>query len=208
MPSVISTNLAKPKPPKLTAAGAKAGLAPDDAILFRDSVGEVKPLADPGRMITPPPVKMSLAPRHHALGRTAAPDFLSDHLPHNHEIERENDLSFFRPGVAPLTMRRLRRGHWRIQDEIDLHGLTRDAARIRLVDFLRYCLQHEAKCVRIIHGKGLSSKNHEPVLKNLVKSWLMQRPEVLAFVPARPEAGGAGALIVLLKRGLKTEAEE
>ena len=207
MPSVILTNLAKPKPPQLTTSGAKAGLAPDDAHLFRDAVGEVKPLADPGR-ITPLPAKMLPVPRHHAQERTAAPDSLTDHLPHSHDIERENDLSFFRPGVAPLTMRRLRRGHWCIQDEIDLHGLTRDAARIRLVDFLTSCLQHDAKCVRIIHGKGLSSKNQEPVLKSLVKSWLMQRPEVLAFVPALPKAGGAGALIVLLKRGLKSELKE
>ena len=105
-------------------------------------------------------------------------------------------------------MRRLRRGHWRIQDELDLHGLTRDTARARLVDFLAFCLQHDAKCVRIIHGKGLGSKNHEPILKQLVKSWLMQRSEVLAFIPARPADGGAGALLVLLKRGSKNRLDK
>jgi len=66
---------------------------------------------------------------------------------------------------------------------------------------LNHCQLHQAKCVRIIHGKGLSSKNNEPVLKQLVRNWLIQRPDVLAFVPAQPAEGGSGAVIVLLKRG-------
>ncbi len=198
MPSVISTNLAKPKPPKPKPTGTTAGLAPDDASLFRAVVGGVKSLPDPGR-ITPLPAASSALPRQRTRERSSAPDHLSDHLPH--QDLTEDETGFLRPGVTPQALRRLRRGHWRIQDELDLHGLTRDTARTRLVDFLAYCLEHNAKCVRIIHGKGFGSKNHEPVLKQLVKSWLMQCAEVLAFVAARPEDGGAGALIVLLKRG-------
>lgn len=204
MPSVISTNLPKPKPPKPTTTGNDTGLAPDDASLFRAAVGEVKPLPDPGRKPLPPNSAIAV-PRRRTLARTSAPDFLTDHLPQTTESDHEQ--GFLRPGVSAQSLRRLRRGHWRIQDEMDLHGLTRDAARARLVDFLASCLQHDTKCVRIIHGKGFGSKNHEPVLKQLVKSWLMQRAEVLAFVPARPEDGGAGAVIVLLKRGSKTQLE-
>lgn len=204
MPSVISINLAKLKPPKPVPTGTGVGLAPDDASLFREAVGEVKPLPDPGRL-TPQPVRISTTPRRRALESTTAPDLLTDHLPHMDEVDDE--LGFLRPGVTPQALRRLRRGHWRIQDEIDLHGLTRDEARTRLVGFLEYCHLRNAKCVRIIHGKGLGSKNHEPVLKQLVKSWLMQRAEILAFVPARPEDGGAGAVIVLLKRGPKNQLD-
>lgn len=198
MPSVISTNLAKPKPPKPSPTGTNAGLAPDDASLFRAVVGEVKSLPDPGR-IALPPVPNSAVPRRRLREHSAAPDDLSDHLPH--QDLTDDETGFLRPGVTPQALRRLRRGHWRIQDELDLHGLTHDTARARLVEFLVYCLEHNAKCVRIIHGKGFGSKNHAPVLKQLVKSWLMQRAEVLAFVAARPEDGGAGALVVLLKRG-------
>ena len=88
-----------------------------------------------------------------------------------------------------------------MKDELDLHGLNREQARVQLVAFLAECQQRDSRCVRIIHGKGLSSKNNEPVLKLLVKSWLMQREDVLTFVQAAPADGGSGAVVVLLKRG-------
>ena len=175
-------------------------LAPDDAALFRDAVGDAKPIPDAGR-ITPPRPRAKPIPRQRQNNDQPAHDLLSDHLPQG--IETGDELTFLRPGVSPQALRRLRRGHWLIKDELDLHGLTRDQARERLVAFLNHCQQHDSRCVRIIHGKGLSSKNHEPVLKQLVKSWLMQREDVLAFVPARPAEGGGGAVIVLLKRGNK-----
>jgi DNA-nicking Smr family endonuclease len=184
------------KPPSKTSIT----LAPDDAALFRDAVGEAKPIPDAGR-IAPPRPRAHPLPRQRSSTDHAAPDLLSDHLPQ--AIETNDELTFLRPGVAAQALRRLRRGHWLIKDELDLHGLTRDQARESLVSFLNHCEQHDSRCVRIIHGKGLSSKNHEPVLKQLVKSWLMQREEVLAFVPARPAEGGGGAVIVLLKRGKK-----
>ena len=172
--------------------------APDDAALFRDAVGDAKPLPDAGR-ITPPRPRTRPLPRQRQSRDRPAHDLLSDYLPQ--EIETSDELTFLRPGVSPQALRRLRRGHWPIKDELDLHGLSRDQAREQLVAFLTHCQQHDSRCVRIIHGKGLGSKNHEPVLKQLVKSWLMQREDVLAFVPARPAEGGSGAVIVLLKRG-------
>ncbi len=190
MRSAISTNLAKSK-------SSETKLAPNDADVFRAAVGDIQPLPDTGRVV-PSTKRVPPIVRRRTSDASSTPDLLSDHLAHANESEET--LGFQRPGIAPQTLRRLRRGHWRIQDELDLHGLTRDEARIRLVNFLNDCQNRETKCVRIIHGKGLSSKNHGSVLKQLVPSWLAQRPDVLAFVPARPEAGGTGALIVLLKR--------
>ena len=189
MRSVTSTNLAKPKPPTPPAS--------DDAALFRDAVGDAKPLPDPGR-IAPQTPRAKPIPRPRRSHEQPAHDLLTDHLPKG--FETGDALDFHRPGVSPQALRRLRRGHWAVQDELDLHGLTRDEARARLVAFLQHCQQRDRRCVRIIHGKGLSSKNNEPVLKQLVRSWLTQREEVLAFVQARPEEGGGGAVIVLLKR--------
>jgi DNA-nicking Smr family endonuclease len=92
-----------------------------------------------------------------------------------------------------------RRGHWAIQDAIDLHGLTSPEARTLLAEFLASCVRRGLRCVRIIHGKGLRSKNREPVLKRKVAHWLMQRDEVLAYCQARRTEGGGGAVVVLLK---------
>jgi len=194
MPSATSTNLAKPKPP----LDADTTPAPDDAMLFRAAVGDVSPLPDPGR-IKPSPRRVLPIAQRSAHEAPNVPDLLSDHVPH--DSPADNELGFLRPGVAAQTLRRLRRGHWPIQDEVDLHGMDRDAARTYLVSFLNSCHERKTKCVRIIHGKGLSSKNKQPVLKQLVRNWLIQRLDVLAFVPAQAAEGGSGAVIVLLKRG-------
>lgn len=124
---------------------------------------------------------------------------LSDSDPWEAGFEAGDELNFLRDGLASDTLRKLRRGHWIIQGEIDLHGLIVAEARPALVEFLNYCLRNGLRCVRIIHGKGLGSKNQQPVLKRKVASWLMQRDEILAFCQARRTEGGGGAAVVLLK---------
>jgi len=96
-------------------------------------------------------------------------------------------------------LRRLRRGHWVIQEELDLHGLTVNEAHALLSSFLNQCVRRGLRCVRIVHGKGLRSKNREPVLKRKVAGWLIQREEILAYCQARQADGGSGAVVVLLK---------
>jgi DNA-nicking Smr family endonuclease len=53
--------------------------------------------------------------------------------------------------------------------------------------------------VRIIHGKGLGSKNREPVLKAKIKTWLARYEDVLAYCQAPDRDGGAGATLMLLR---------
>jgi DNA-nicking Smr family endonuclease len=108
--------------------------------------------------------------------------------------------SYARPGLQRTVMRRLRRGDYRIGAELDLHGMTADAARGELARFLREAIGRELRCVRIIHGKGLGSEGRGPVLKPRVARWLRQRDDVLAYCSARPADGGTGALYVLLRR--------
>ncbi len=114
-------------------------------------------------------------------------------------IENGEELFFARPGVPAAALRKLRRGGWVIQAELDLHGLRSDEARLALAEFLLACARRDIRSVRIIHGKGLRSRNREPVLKHKLRHWLMQRNDVLAFCQARPADGGSGAAIVLLK---------
>jgi DNA-nicking Smr family endonuclease len=124
---------------------------------------------------------------------------LTDPVRWDVDADTEADASYIRPGLSRQTLRRLRRGDWHTQAELDLHGLTKLEAKHELVDFLHECGRRGVRCIRIIHGKGLGSRNREPVLRHHVRHWLPQRDEVLAFVQARPVDGGSGAVMVLLK---------
>lgn len=114
-------------------------------------------------------------------------------------IESGDEWSFARPGVSHQTLKRLRRGYWPIQGNLDLHGFTRDIAQQELAIFLAECIEQQLRCIRVIHGKGLSSPNRDSVLKKQVGHWLAQHPNVMAFYQARPSDGGSGAVLVLLK---------
>jgi DNA-nicking Smr family endonuclease len=113
--------------------------------------------------------------------------------------EQDAEQTFLRKGLARDVLARLRRGHWSVQGELDLHRLNRDEARGALVEFVNEARASGWRCVRIVHGKGLSSPNREPVLKGKVRQWLAQRDEVLAYCEAPRHAGGSGAVLVLLK---------
>ena len=124
---------------------------------------------------------------------------VSDEIDVERLLDTDETLSYRRPGVGPDVLRKLRRGEWVIQAEIDLHGLRVDEARTALGSFLREAVKRGLRCARVVHGKGLGSKDRTPVLKNKVRGWLMQRDEVIAFCQARAAEGGAGALVVLLR---------
>jgi DNA-nicking Smr family endonuclease len=117
------------------------------------------------------------------------------------EPGQEHDVhqTFLRKGLGADVLVRLRRGQWSVQGDLDLHRLTRDEAREALTEFLNHARGAGWRCVRIVHGKGLSSPNREPVLKGKVRLWLAQRDEVLAYCEAPRHSGGSGAVLVLLK---------
>jgi DNA-nicking Smr family endonuclease len=109
-------------------------------------------------------------------------------------------LRYHRQSVGRRTMRKLTRGGYSVQAEIDLHGMTLAEAKPRLRDFIQYSAQQEHLCVRVVHGKGLGSGDRGPVLKSAVNSWLRRWTNVLAFVSTRQVDGGTGAIYVLLER--------
>jgi DNA-nicking Smr family endonuclease len=113
--------------------------------------------------------------------------------------EHEAQQTFLRRGLPTDVLPKLRRGHWSVQGEIDLHGHTTDEAHDALADFLGDARQHGYRCVRVIHGKGLTSPNKEPVLKGKVRRWLAHWDEVLAYCEAPQHAGGGGAVLILLR---------
>jgi len=171
--------------------------------LFRSAMSDAVPLQSDGR-VEQPASELEPTARQFELDESQAlAESISDEIDIDRLLDTDGDLSFRRPGVGADVVRRLRRGHWVLQSQIDLHGLRVDEAREVLVDYLAGCLRREQRCVRVIHGKGLGSVNKEPVLKGKVLRWLTQRDEVLAFCQAGPTDGGSGALVVLLKAGLK-----
>ena len=131
--------------------------------------------------------------------KQALRDSLSDDFYPAHELESGEELLYLRAGQSPDVLSKLRRGFWVVQSQIDLHGLISDEAREYVAEFLGSCKKRNIRCVRIVHGKGLGSRNREPVLKHKLRNWLMQKDEVIAYAQAKPEDGGSGAVIVLLK---------
>ena len=121
--------------------------------------------------------------------------------PHTWDIgqELEAEQTFVRPGLGQDVLTKLRRGRWSVQGEIDLHGLNTEESRDALADFLLEARSRGLRCVRVIHGKGLTSPNREPVLKGKVRKWLAHWDDVLAYCEAPRHAGGGGAVLVLLR---------
>ena len=173
----------------------------DETALLRELLADVTPLPAHGRVVHARPKRKPIPEQRLRDERAALADSLSDHISWDIGTETGEELVYLRTGLSRQILRKLRRGHWVTQDELDLHGLTSLEARALLVDFLNACVRNGARCVRIVHGKGLRSKNREPVLKTKVANWLIQRDEVLAFCQARQVDGGSGAVMVLLKSG-------
>ena len=113
--------------------------------------------------------------------------------------EIEGEQTFLRRGLGSDVLTGLRRGRWVVQAEHDLHGMTTDEAHDSLADFLLETRARGLRCVRVIHGKGLTSRNREPVLKGKVRRWLSHYNDVLAYCEAPRHAGGSGAVVVLLR---------
>ena len=170
-----------------------------EADLFRRTVGEVMPLKSGEKFLHDEPRPLPIARQHLADEQAALRESLSDEFTIESLLDTDEALSYARNGIGPDVLRKLRRGHWVIQGQLDLHGMRTDEAREALGEFLRQAIRRGFRCVRVIHGKGLGSINREPVLKKKVRNWLVQKDEVIAFCQAKAADGGAGALVVLLR---------
>jgi DNA-nicking Smr family endonuclease len=169
-----------------------------EANLFARSVGPVTPLRTALRADVRRAKPAPLPRQRERDEREVLRESLTDEMDTESLIETDDALSWHRHWVGPDVLRKLRRGVWVVQGQVDLHGLRRDEAREALALFLAGALRRGWRCVRVVHGKGHGSPGRQPVLKDKVRHWLAQRRAVLAFTQARGPDGGAGALIVLL----------
>ncbi len=171
----------------------------EDKALFRAAVADAVPLRHqqvlPHRQAPPPIPRQRQVDEEQVLE-----DMLSDSLDPA-ELETGEELLYCRPGLQHSVLRKLRRGHYSVGAELDLHGMRVVEARQALALFLQQAQACDTRVVRIVHGKGNGSLHKQPVLKGKVNHWLRQRIEVLAFCSARQVDGGTGAIYVLLRRG-------
>ena len=171
----------------------------DDIDLFRRTMSDAKPLKQDERVRSDnrkpkPRARFARADERDALRESLEGDI--DAL----ESDNADYLRFHRASVGRRAMRKLSRGGYAVQDEIDLHGMTQDQAREYLHDFIDRCSTAGKTCVRVVHGKGLGSGHNGPVLKPSVNRWLRRWDPVLAFVSTPQVDGGTGAVYVLLRK--------
>ena len=178
---------------------ATAPVAAEDRALFLDAIGEVR------RIETDRPDARAPAPAPEPIQSRRDDAMVIEELlrplPSSLDPDAAEPLRYLKNGIAPRILLKLGRGQYSVRDEIDLHQMTATVAKDAIARFLAECKARGHLCVKIIHGKGMRSKNDGPVLKALTDRLLRQRGDVLAFRSARWNDGGSGAVIVLLKGG-------
>ncbi|MFA5984022.1 MAG: Smr/MutS family protein [Methylococcaceae bacterium] len=186
---------------------SKKIIPPEDSDLFRQAVGPVQAvksdkivLENTGKPKPKPYPKVQQVDLEEQLQVTSSPDL--------ENLSHEDSLGFLAPGLQKNVLKKLRRLHYGLHAEIDLHGLNSHDAKHQLLAFLHDCVEGGCRCVRIIHGKGYRSVDQHPVLKNNVNLWLRQHRDVQAFCSATPQEGGAGAVFVLLQLAEKYGYQE
>ena len=187
-------------------------IARERAIEFRSALQDVVKMKESDRYVWRPVqdaelrgAPMPARPRtaEEEIAAVLAESMLSDQFDVDGLLDEDPSLSWSAPGVGPDVVKKLRKRRWPVEDELDLHGLTRDMARRHFDNFLRRSNKRGIRCVRIIHGIGYGSVGGEPVLRGMVHSWLVQTEGVVAFCAAGRADGGHGALIVLLRPALE-----
>jgi len=192
-----------PPPPPAPVARRPAESATEEPDLFTRAMEGVRPLPRRVRVDGPMPASR---PRPRVSEEAEALAELSDLVHGNAHFDVSDTREYVEGaivGLDPRVLRRLRRGDFAWQAHVDLHGMVAEQAHQAVLAFLRAAVRAGLRCVLVVHGRGLNSKDQTPVLKERMKSWLARGPAahiVLAFTTARPCDGGAGALYVLLRR--------
>ena len=191
--------VANPPPRRAVAASKHA----DGDVDIKSAFADVAPIKRANRANVALPAPSPVA-RHRSADEEDALEaskYGAEPAPQSWEIgqEIEGEQTFLRTGLGTDVLTKLRRGQWTVQAELDLHGHDSVEAHDALADFLDEARGAGMRCVRVIHGKGMSSPNREPVLKGKVRRWLQRWDDVLAYCEAPRHAGGGGAVIVLLR---------
>ncbi|MFT3707942.1 MAG: Smr/MutS family protein [Archangium sp.] len=194
-----------PPPPPPIAKTKKEKPLDEESALFLEAVGAVEQVRTTKTRVGPPepPTAAQLKiPNEEAESLARLAELVSG----QGEFDLADSDEFVEGsvhGFDPNVMKKLRAGDFTINAQLDLHGLTRDDAKLKLEGFVQKARIDGHRCVLVITGRGLHSAGQIPLLKTGVQEWLArgkQHKQVLAFCTARPKDGGAGAVYILLRR--------
>jgi len=174
----------------------KKTLTSEDSDLFRQSIGKVRPVNNDKILLI---TKQKPKPYPKEINTELTCPLTLSTVADLDKLGLEDSLSYVASGLQTAVLKKLRKGNFGLDAELDLHGLSSNAAKQQLLQFLYDCTQTGYRCVNIVHGKGYRSTDQLPVLKNNLNLWLRQHQEVLAFCSASPKNGGSGAVLVLLR---------
>lgn len=174
----------------------KKNLTREDRDLFRQTIGNVQTVKKDkvlhkAQKLKPQPKPAVINVDGYLIDTQTGLDLVT--------VQAEDSLSFLNTGLQNAVLKKLRRGQYGMDAELDLHGLNSTEAKRRLLHFLHDCVEDGCRCVHIVHGKGHRSPDNQPVLKNNLNLWLRQHKDVQAFCSASPKDGGTGAVWVLLQ---------
>ena len=209
-PASAAANV-RPKPITKRSPTPPAAAREDDSVLFRDAIRGVRAIPADERNHAAPPKPAAVAGRALSEDEEALAE-LTDLVAGTAAFDisdTDEHVEGSVVGLDPRIVRRLRAGEFAHQAHFDLHGMTADEAKIAVREFVLQSMIAGRRCVLIIHGRGLNSRDQRPVLKDALKSWLTRGElgrRVLAFSSARPYDGGSGAMYVLLRRERKQKS--
>ncbi len=200
----VSNNRPPDSPPE---SPVTAGETPEDAgKIFSEAMSGVVPLSGNRQERIPPTARVKNPPRFFQQEESEVQAYLADLITGDVPFEliySDEYVDGAVVGLSPEILKKLRSGDYSYQDYIDLHGYTRTEARAVVIDFVKDSFARKHRCILIVSGRGLNSKDKQPVLKEGLVAWLTHAPlkrMVLAFASARSYDGGAGAFYVLLRR--------
>ncbi|WP_252736096.1 endonuclease SmrB [Aestuariibacter sp. A3R04] len=168
----------------------------DDLALFRQATAGIKPLTQdkvvkPRRNTVVKPLRSADTPDAHQRRQLDASFAFSDI--YQASLPDAGPMRYCRPDEPTHSLKRLRRGDFYPELVLDLHGLTRENAKLEISALLYTARKELIDCVAIVHGIGSG------VLKGALPHYLVQHPHVIAFHQAPLEYGGQGALLVLVE---------
>ena len=97
--------------------------------------------------------------------------------------EHDGVIKYLREGEDSHLLKQLRRGDFSPELFLDLHGLTREQAKMELAALLLACEDEHVYCASIMTGYGTFT------LKKQIPRWLVQHPKSTSVTPSSQRMG-------------------